>query len=83
VHVEDPDPPETLFGLQLTVIPPDGEDDSDRFTVPVKPFLPLIVAVKDPVPPDGKERLEGLVEMLKSCWPESRHAVKGWISQPL
>jgi hypothetical protein len=83
VHCEFPEPPEIVLGLQVAVIPEEGVVDVVRVTVPVNPPLPEIVVVKVPVPPEGKDRLVGFTEMLKSCWPESLQAVTGWISQPL
>jgi len=82
VQVDVPGPPEMLLGLQLAVSP-DGEVEVERFTVPVNPFRPDTVVVKEPLVPVAKETLDGLVEMLKSCWPESLQAVTGCISQPL
>jgi hypothetical protein len=63
--------------------PEEGVVDVVRVTIPVNPPLPEIVVVKAPVPPEAKDTLDGLAEMLKSCWPESLQAVTGWISQPL
>jgi len=71
-----------LLGLQLAVSP-DGEVEVERFTVPVKPFRLDTVVVKEPLVPAAKDTLDGLVEMLKSCWPESLQAVTECISQPL
>jgi len=82
VQVEDPDPPEMLVGLQLT-LSPEGEAEVVRVTVPVKPFCPDTIALNVLVEPDVKETLDGVVEILKSFWPESLHAVSGCISQPL
>jgi len=49
VHVEDPEPPLMVVGLQITVSPVDGLNDDARLTVPVKPFWLAIVTVKVPV----------------------------------
>lgn len=38
MHVDDPDPPERLVGLQVTVSPVDGLTVAERLTVPVNPF---------------------------------------------
>lgn len=82
MQVEDPAPPEMLVGLQLT-LSPEGEAEVVRLTVPVKPFCPDTIALNVPVEPAAKETLDGVVEILKSFWPESLHAVSGCISQPL
>jgi hypothetical protein len=76
VQVEDPDPPEMLDGLQLT-LSPEGEAEVVRLTVPVNPFCPDTIALNVPVEPAVKETLDGVVEILKSFWPESLQAVKG------
>ncbi len=84
VHVDDPEPPDMLLGLQLTVSPVVGLAEVDRETVPVKPFWLVMVVVKLPVVPALNETPDGAVEMLKSgvdWW--SRQAVRGCISQPL
>jgi len=77
VQVEDPDPPEMLVGLQPTLNPVEGEAEGERVTVPVKPFCPDTIALNVPVEPAAKETLDGVVEILKSFWPESLHAVSG------
>jgi hypothetical protein len=38
VHVDDPEPPVMMVGLQLTVSPVDGLIDVERLTVPENPF---------------------------------------------
>lgn len=83
MHVEDPDPPEMLVGLQPTLSPVEGEAEAERVTVPVKPFCPDTIALTVPVDPAVNETLDGVVEILKSFWSESLHAVNGCISQPL
>ena len=56
VHVEDPEPPVMLAGLQFTVSPVDGLIDVARLTVLVKPFWLVIVTVKVPVEPPERGR---------------------------
>jgi hypothetical protein len=83
-QLEDPDPPDMLVGLQLTLSPAFELTEVESVTVPVKPFLPVMVVVKLPVDPPLNETLDGFAEMLKSgvdWW--RRQAVKGCISQPL
>ena len=75
MQVEEPDPPEMLVGLQLT-LSPEGEAEAERVTVPVKPFCPDTITLNVPVDPAVNVTLEGVVEILKSFWPESLHAVK-------
>lgn len=82
--MEDPNPPDMLAGLQLTPSPVAGLIEVERVTVPVKPFLPVMVVVKLAVDPALNVKLDGFAEMLKSVvdwW--RRQAVKGCISQPL
>ena len=87
LQVDEPEPPEILPGLQLTVSPAEGEVEVERLTVPVKPFWAETVAVKEPVVPDLRATLEGFLVRLKSgeggvdWW--NRQPVTGWISQPL
>jgi hypothetical protein len=56
VHDEDPEPPFTLVGLQVTVSPVAGLTDVVRFTVPANPFWLVIVTVNVPVelPDNGR-----------------------------
>jgi hypothetical protein len=84
LQVDDPEPPEMLVGLQLTLSPVEGEVEVESVTVPVKPFRPATVVVKLLVAPALNETLDGVVEMLKSgvvWW--SLQPVMGCISQPL
>jgi hypothetical protein len=77
VHAEEPDPPEMVVGLQPTMSPLEGEAEAERVTVPVKPFCPDTTTLNVPVDPAVKETLDGVVEIPKSFWPESLHAVSG------
>ena len=55
MHVDDPDPPEMLAGLQLTLNPEEGLTEVARLTVPANPFWPVTATVKTPlVPPLGE-----------------------------
>jgi hypothetical protein len=56
VHVDDPEPPAMMVGLQFTVSPVDGLIDAEILTVPVKPFRLVIVTVNVPVelPDNGR-----------------------------
>ena len=56
MHVEVPDPPGMLVGLQVAVSPVEGLIEVERLTVPVKPFMPVTVTEKVPVelPDKGK-----------------------------
>jgi hypothetical protein len=56
VHVEDPEPPVRLVGLQTTVRPVEGLIEVVRSTVPVKPLWLVTVTVNVPVElgPSGK-----------------------------
>jgi hypothetical protein len=56
VHVDDPEPPEMMVGLQFTVSPVGGLIDAEILTVPVKPFWLVIVTVNVPVelPDNGR-----------------------------
>lgn len=56
VHVDCPEPPVMVVGLQLTVRPVDGLTEVERLTVPVKPFWPVMVTVKVPLalPDNGR-----------------------------
>ena len=51
MHVDDPDPPDMLGGLQLTLNPEEGLTEVARLTVPANPFRPVIVTVKVPLEP--------------------------------
>jgi len=84
VQVDDPEPPDMLVGLQLTLSPVVGLTDVEIVTLFVKPFWPLIVVVNEPVAPDPNDRLGGFVDILKSGldWCR-RQPVSGCISQPL
>lgn len=56
VHVDDPEPPLIMVGLQFTVSPVDGLIDVERLTVPAKLFWLVIVTVNVPVelPDNGR-----------------------------
>jgi hypothetical protein len=84
VHLDDPEPPDMLVGLQLALSPVVGLTEGEIVTVFVKPFWPLIEAVNEPVAPEPNDRLDGFVETVKSGldWCK-RHPVRGCISQPL
>jgi len=77
LHVEDPEPPEMLVGLQLTVTPLEGVVEVERLTVPAKPFWAVIVTVKVPVEPVLKVTLDGFAVMLKSCGLGIKNSVMG------
>ena len=49
VHVDVPEPPLMMVGLQFTVSPVEGLNDVERLTVPVKPFWLVTVTVNVPV----------------------------------
>ncbi len=66
MHVDDPEPPDILVELQLTLSPVEGEVEVERFTVPVNPFRADTVATKEPVAPELKATLDGLAVKLKS-----------------
>lgn len=78
VHVEDPEPPEMLEGLQLAARPVEGEVEDERLTVPLKPFSEDTVAVKEPVEPELKVTLEGLEDRLKSGAWALKNPVIAW-----
>ena len=52
-HVDDPDPPGMLAGLQLTASPIEGEIEVERLTLLEKPYLLAKVTVNVPVLPAG------------------------------
>ncbi len=56
VHVEDPEPPGMVVGLQVTLRSVEGLTEVVRVTVPVKPFWLVTVIVDVPVElgPKGK-----------------------------
>ena len=66
LHLDDPEPPEMLLGLQLTARPLEGEVEVERFTVPAKPFCDETVTLKEPLSPDLKVTLDGAAERVKS-----------------
>ncbi len=60
--MDDPDPPSMLVGVQVTASPVEGDVEIVRLTVPVNPFLGVIVIVKMPVLPAGLN--ETLAEVI-------------------
>jgi len=58
LHVDDPEPPGMLVGLQPPVSPDEGDIEVERLTVLEKPYLPVKVAVKVPVLPAGVKLIE-------------------------
>src|SRR5437879_13853382 len=81
--VEVPDPPATLGGLRLQTRLVELVATAS-VTVPVKPFTGVTVTVEVAVVPVLALTLVGL-EVKPKSWFElcSRHAVRGWSSQPL
>ena len=53
LHVDDPDPPGMLEGLQPPVSPVEGDIEVETLTVLEKPYLLVRVAVNIPVLPAG------------------------------
>ena len=53
VHVEDPEPPGMLVGLQPAMSPVVGDIEVVRLTVLANPYLPVTVTLKVPVLPAG------------------------------
>ena len=51
MHVDDPDPPDMVAGLQPTFKPEEGVTETAKLTVPANPFWPVVVTVKVPLEP--------------------------------
>jgi hypothetical protein len=66
VHVEDPEPPGVLEGLQLTLSPVEGAAELENVTVRENPLSPVAVIVDAPATPTLVETLAGLAAMAKS-----------------
>ena len=77
LHVDDPEPPEMLLGLQLTESPVDGEAEVERLTVPAKPFWAETVALKKPASPELKVTPDGVAVRLKSGDGSLKNSVMG------
>src|SRR5437773_10866279 len=77
MHIDDPDPPEMLPGVQLTVSPVEGEVEVARLTVPAKLFWAETVALKEPVSPDWKVTVDGVAVRLKSGVGALKDSVRG------
>ena len=77
MHIDDPDPPEMLPGVQLTVSPVEGEVEVERLTVPAKLFWAETVALKEPVSPDLKVTVDGVAVRVKSGDGALKNSVMG------
>jgi hypothetical protein len=66
VHVEDPEPPGMLEGLQLASSPVEGVTEVVSVTVPENPLRPVTVIVDMAATPTLVDTLEGLAVMVKS-----------------
>ena len=66
MHVEDPEPPGILEGLQLTLNPVEGVIEFESETVRENPLSPVTVIVDALATPTLVETLAGLAVMAKS-----------------
>ena len=58
MHVDVPEPPEIVDGLQTTLSPVEGDVEVEMSTVPVKPFVGETVAEKELEDPETKLTLD-------------------------